>query len=138
MSELEPDRGVRQNPPTIAKRGPSCQRRAAALIARESGWLRITLEEDGVELTDALQRRVTATVDHAPEVSFLEPDSDRVIELADEIRIDWEATDDHGVRAVDLVVRTPAGEQRRRLARTSSGETSARDRHASANAKPSP
>jgi hypothetical protein len=97
-----------------------------SVIARESGWLRITLEEDGVALTDARQRRVTATADHAPEVFFLEPDSDRVIELADEIRIDWEATDDHGVRAVDLIVRTPAGEQRRRLARTSSGETSAR------------
>jgi hypothetical protein len=86
--------------------------------ARESGWLAVLLtDDDGTELTDARQRRVTAIADRAPEVFFLEPDSDRVIELADEIRIDWEATDDHGIRSVDLVVRTRAGEQRKRLAR---------------------
>lgn len=77
----------------------------------------------GEWVRDATARTVRALADEAPLVTLIEPADDRVVDTLEEIPVRWEARDDVGLAAVDLVVRAASGEQRRRLAAFPEGQT---------------
>jgi hypothetical protein len=87
-------------------------------VAREDGPLVLRLRSPGGDwVNDAVERRVHVIADEAPRVSLSDPAIDQVLEEPRSLPIIWEASDDVGLARVDLVVRTPDGQQsRRRLA----------------------
>jgi hypothetical protein len=92
-------------------------RLAGRFVVREDATLGIRVrDEDGSWLRDPSHRTVRALADEAPRVALLEPAVDRVVDLREEVPIGWEARDDVGLAAVDLIVRTTDGREiRRRL-----------------------
>lgn len=92
---------------------------------KDSAKLSVVARFGDVLIPDSAQTAVTAIVDRAPVVT-LEGAPKRVVlggkEEAVEIPIRYQATDDHGLREVHLVMRTATTEERRVLARLD-GET---------------
>jgi hypothetical protein len=86
-------------------------------VVREDGALTISVDDaEGERLKDPVPRTVRVLVDEAPRVALLDPMEDAIVELDEDVPMTWEATDDVGLRSVDLVVETPDGrEVRRRL-----------------------
>ena len=91
---------------------------AGRFVVRDDGILAITIADaDGGRFRDPSQRPVRVVPDLAPRVAMTAPETDLVVELDDDVTVTWEATDDVGLRSVDLVVRTGDGrETRRRIA----------------------
>ena len=91
----------------------------------ETVKLRVVARFGEVVIPDAQDTAVTSIPDRAPDVT-LEGAPKRIVlageEDASEIPIHYEATDDHGLREVHLVMRAAAREERRVLARLD-GET---------------
>jgi len=89
----------------------------AHFVVREDGELSISVDDDeGERLKDPVHRHVRVVVDGAPQVALLSPEEDAIVELEEDVPMAWEATDDIGLRSVDLVIETPDGrEVRRRL-----------------------
>ncbi|MFW6051341.1 MAG: DUF4175 family protein [Myxococcota bacterium] len=96
----------------------------ARFVVRTGGALRIRVQDaEGRWLEDPVRRTVRSLEDRAPRVALRAPESDLTVELEDTVPIAWEATDDVGLRAVELVIRTPSGEDvRRSLLRVPSDE----------------
>ncbi|HBQ12478.1 MAG TPA: hypothetical protein DEF51_15450, partial [Myxococcales bacterium] len=57
---------------------------------------------------------VRVIADEAPRVSLIDPADDLVLDGPEEVAVTWMVIDDVGVASVDLVVRDPRGEERRR------------------------
>ncbi|MCB9591747.1 MAG: DUF4175 family protein [Sandaracinaceae bacterium] len=93
------------------------------IVARTDSELVLRLREpSGDWVRDATPRTIHALVDEAPAVTLVDPLEDLVVTDLAEIPIRWEATDDVGVAAVDLVVRgVDAEEHRRRLSANAEG-----------------
>lgn len=94
-------------------------------VVRTDAELVLRLRQPSGEwVRDAVPRTVRALADQAPAVALLVPAQDLVVNEPEEIPVRWDASDDVGVAAVDLVVRGPDGEeQRRRLASHAEGQT---------------
>ncbi|MDB4941383.1 MAG: hypothetical protein JWP97_917 [Labilithrix sp.] len=91
----------------------------------DSVKLRVIARFGEIIIPDANETRITSIADQAPEVVL--EGAPRRIQLAgeedpSEIPIHYEATDDHGLREIHLVLRAAAREERRVLARLD-GET---------------
>ena len=91
----------------------------------ETVKLRVVARFGNVVIPDAQEASITSIPDRAPDV-VLEGAPKRIVlageEDASEIPIHYEATDDHGLREIHLVMRAAAREERRVLARLD-GET---------------
>ncbi|MCA9610808.1 MAG: DUF4175 family protein [Myxococcales bacterium] len=98
-------------------------------VVRHDADLALRLREpDGEWVRDATPRTVRALADEAPAVSLVAPEADLILETPEEVGVRWEATDDVGLAAIDLVVRGPDGEeQRRRLVSHPEGHTPRED-----------
>ena len=84
-------------------------------VVRDDAMLAIRiLDEADRWLRDPVQRPVRVVEDETPRVALLAPDEDLVVELREEIPLAWEARDDVGLRAVEVVVRTADGREIRR------------------------
>jgi hypothetical protein len=95
---------------------------AATLVARwsvtESRTLRVVARFGQVVIPQRLGLKVTSVADTAPTVTL--EGAPRQVLLVDEVRalpIRYEATDDHGLREVHIVLRSAAREERRVLSR---------------------
>jgi hypothetical protein len=77
---------------------------------------------DGDWIRDAVARSVHVLHDEAPRVALLVPAEDEVVEGDETVPIVYEASDDVGIAAIDLVVRgAGAREQRRRVGAPENG-----------------
>ncbi|MEM9069242.1 MAG: hypothetical protein AAGE52_12080 [Myxococcota bacterium] len=91
-------------------------------VVRESGALLLHVRDaDGRDLRDASARSLRAVEDEVPQISLVEPDADRTVELRDNIPIRYEAQDDVGLGMITLVVEG-AGETVRRTLETLDGD----------------
>ena len=95
---------------------------AGAVVARwsltQDVHLRITARFGDVLIYDPDGLPVDAIPDRAPDVTMEgAPRQALLVEQTGDIPIKWEATDDYGLREVDLVLRSGAREERRVLAR---------------------
>jgi hypothetical protein len=100
---------------------------SATVVARwsvtESRTLRVVARFGDVVIPEKASLRIMSVPDDAPEVHL--EGAPRRVSLVDEVRplpIRYEATDDHGLREVHLVLRSGAREERRVLSRLD-GET---------------
>ena len=76
-------------------------------VVRDDAMLAIlVLDEADRWLRDPVQRPLRIVADETPRVALLSPEEDLVVELREEIPLSWEARDDLGLRAIELVVRT--------------------------------
>lgn len=83
--------------------------------------LRVGARFGGVVVPEVSSVAVDVIPDAAPVAAWKgAPKSVRLLETA-EIPLEWEATDDHGLREVDLVLRAGAKEERRVLAQPDAG-----------------
>ena len=84
-------------------------------VAREDGPIALRLRRpEGDWVRDATSRDVRVIADEAPRVSLIDPADDLVLDGPEEVAVTWMVIDDVGVASVDLVVRDPRGEERRR------------------------
>jgi len=84
-------------------------------VAREDGPVALRLRRpEGDWVRDATGRDVRVIADEAPRVSLIDPPDDLVLEAPEELAVTWTVADDVGIASVDLVVRDPRGEERRR------------------------
>jgi hypothetical protein len=100
---------------------------AGAVVARwslaQSGTLRVVARFGDVVIPQAEALPLTSVPDDAPVVRLDgAPREVRLVDEVDDIPIKYEASDDHGLREVHLVLRCGAREERRVLARLD-GET---------------
>jgi Domain of unknown function (DUF4175) len=100
---------------------------AGALVARwslaQSGTLRVVARFGGVVIPQAETLPLTSVPDDAPVVRLDgAPRQVRLVDEVEDIPIKYEATDDHGLREVHLVLRCAGREERRLLTRLD-GET---------------
>ncbi|MDI1481874.1 DUF4175 family protein [Polyangium sp. y55x31] len=95
----------------------------------ETATLRIAARFGDVRIPQADEQQVTSIPDLAPKV--LVEDAPRTVRMLDEpeIVVSYEATDDHGLREVDLVYRSGGREARRVLSRPQGDPTSDRGSH---------
>lgn len=95
----------------------------------ETATLRIAARFGEVRIPQADEQQVTSIPDLAPKV--LVEDAPRTVRMLDEpeIVVSYEATDDHGLREVDLVYRSGGREARRVLSRPQGDPTSDRGSH---------
>ncbi|MDI1449314.1 DUF4175 domain-containing protein [Polyangium sp. 6x1] len=95
----------------------------------ETATLRIAARFGDVRIPQADVQEVTSIPDLAPKV--LVEDAPRTVRMLDEpeIVVSYEATDDHGLREVDLVYRSGGREARRVLSRPQGDPTSDRGSH---------
>jgi hypothetical protein len=94
-------------------------------VVRQGGPLRIRLRNaEGQWLEDSVIRRLHAIEDHSPSVAMIRPDSDATVQLDEMVEVVWEASDDLGLRSVELVIRTPDGRDRHRSLLREHGTTS--------------
>jgi hypothetical protein len=85
------------------------------VVVREDGALSLRLSEGGDDwVADATTREVRALADEAPRVRLLDPPDDLVLDRPETVAFAYEAVDDVGVEGLELVVRGPDGEERRR------------------------
>ncbi len=84
-------------------------------VVRENAALALRAYSGGHWYEDSQARRVHAVQDHAPS-AVLQPPPLTTVEAQDRVPLTWSAGDDHGLAAVELVIRAPGGpEQRQRL-----------------------
>jgi hypothetical protein len=100
---------------------------AGAVVARwpvnATTALRVVARFGDVVIPEAEALSITSVADESPVVSLEgAPGSMQLVDQADDIPLRYEATDDHGLREVHLVLRSGAREERRVLARLD-GET---------------
>ncbi|MDC0740154.1 DUF4175 family protein [Polyangium mundeleinium] len=95
----------------------------------ETATLRIAARFGDVRIAQADEQEVTSIPDLAPKV--LVEDAPRTVRMLDEpeIVVSYEATDDHGLREVDLVYRSGGREARRVLSRPQGDPKSDRGSH---------
>ncbi|MDI1433014.1 DUF4175 family protein [Polyangium sorediatum] len=95
----------------------------------ESATLRIAARFGDVRIAQADEQEVTSIPDLAPKV--LVEEAPRTVRMLDEpeIVVSYEATDDHGLREVDLVYRSGGREARRVLSRPQGDPKSDRGSH---------
>jgi hypothetical protein len=87
----------------------------AEFVVRQSGPIRIRLQDaHGRWLEDPAGRRIRAIDDEVPAVQLHDPAADLTVELQETVAVDWSASDDLGLRSVDLVVQSPDGRETRR------------------------
>ncbi|AKF06229.1 DUF4175 family protein [Sandaracinus amylolyticus] len=101
------------------------ERWVARFLVRTDGPLSIRLRaDDGRWARDATVRSIHVLPDETPRVSMLSPAEDAIVEGTETLTVLFEAHDDVGVAAVDLVVKGADGrEQRRRIATPEAGRT---------------
>ncbi len=86
------------------------------IVIREDGELAIRLrDEEDRWLRDPARRIVRAIADEAPRLALLSPETDLVVEPGSDVPIAWHASDDVGLRDVQLVVVEPGREEARRV-----------------------
>src|SRR5690606_14075590 len=87
-------------------------------LVRADGRLGVRLRtDDGRWIRDATERTIHVVADETPRISMLSPAEDAVVEGDETLPVLFEAHDDVGVVAIDLVVRgADAQETRRRIA----------------------
>lgn len=84
------------------------------LAARASGPLALRVLHDEVWYEDNTARALIVQDDRAPEVRLTAgPTDGAVVQLGDVVSLGFEATDDHGLAAVELALRLPTGEETR-------------------------
>ncbi|MBJ71707.1 MAG: hypothetical protein CMN31_10260, partial [Sandaracinus sp.] len=84
-------------------------------VVRASGPLELQVRDlEGRDLRDATRRSLRAIADRAPRVTLREPTQDLLVELPDPVLLRFEAEDDIGLAAIELVIETATGEQLRR------------------------
>ena len=90
---------------------------SARLILREDGAITLRVRDvHGATIRDGTSRAVRLARDEAPRVSLIAPAIDVTVDLAEEIVIAYDASDDVGLTQLELVARMGDGrEQRRRL-----------------------
>lgn len=82
--------------------------------ARHSDTYRIRIESEGVRYEDPRTIQVKVAADTKPNIEIEEPQNGAFVTADASIALRFVATDDVGVAAVDLFVRTPAGVERQR------------------------
>jgi hypothetical protein len=89
----------------------------ARFVAREDGALVLRARSSGAWVHDATARNVRTREDEAPRVVLSTPSEDLILDEAEQVAIEWEASDDVGIAHVELVVRARDGrESKRRVA----------------------
>ncbi len=103
---------------------------AGSLVVMASGEYRFELESQaGERWTSPRGMPIRVEPDRPPEVRLLEPARDRVVRERDAVDLLFDARDDFGLGALQLVWRVvgrPEGEQRRPLARPADGSRAER------------
>src|SRR6185295_16340302 len=88
----------------------------ARFVVRESSPLAVRLFSDDHWYEDATPRSIRAIEDHKPQVVLRVPEGGTTVQAQDSVSLRYNARDDHGLSAVELVIRAQNGdEQRRRL-----------------------
>lgn len=83
---------------------------ATSMVIRRDGFYRIELQaEDGTVVPGAVEYVIDVLEDAPPSVSITKPGRDMRPTTVDEVFIEAEATDDFGVRQLELVVRVNGG-----------------------------
>lgn len=84
------------------------------LVARTGGALALRVLHDEVWYEDNEPRALIVQDDRAPEVKLTAgPTDGAVVQLTDTVGLGFEASDDHGLAAVELALRLPSGEETR-------------------------
>jgi hypothetical protein len=131
-AEIVIDLPVAPAGPDRAEAGPRTQRLAlqvsgerdlaGGFLVDASGTYRFRfLDGRGKPLAEGPPIGITVEPDAFPEVSITSPAQEIEVDPAARVRVEWHATDDVGLRELVLVIKPPAGEERRRPLRTFSG-----------------
>ncbi|HVH40497.1 MAG TPA: DUF4175 family protein, partial [Gemmatimonadaceae bacterium] len=81
---------------------------------RENGFYRVDLvAADGRRVSGGVQYAVEALADRAPEVKIVTPGRDTKVTALEEVTIEATASDDFGVRSLELRYRVNGGEEKR-------------------------
>ncbi len=87
---------------------------SGTLVVRKSGTYAVAFyNKSGRELVRGPEVTLTAEPDAPPQVSLLLPASDLEVDPSGEVVLRWEATDDHGLSALELVFQPPSGTETR-------------------------
>jgi len=99
----------------------------ASFVADTDGPLEIYVESArGERRVDYRARSIRVQLDEAPQVALISPEKDLVVEATQPILLKHNATDDHGVQELTLLIKLPSGEHLRRAILTPSDEPQAR------------
>jgi hypothetical protein len=95
----------------------------ASFVADTDGRLEIYVESArGERRIDHRARSIRVQLDEPPQVSIIAPQEDLVVEAQQRILLQHNATDDHGVHELTLIIKLPNGEHLRRSLLTPSDE----------------
>ncbi|MGB8224295.1 MAG: DUF4175 family protein [Polyangiales bacterium] len=87
----------------------------ASFVADTDGPLQIYVESTrGERRVDHRARSIRVQLDEPPQVSIIAPQEDLVVEAQQGILLQHEATDDHGLHELTLIIKLPNGEHIRR------------------------
>ena len=99
----------------------------ASFVADTDGPLEIYVESArGERRVDYRARSIRVQLDEAPQVVLLSPEKDLVVEATQPILLKHNATDDHGVQELTLLIKLPSGEHLRRAILTPSDDPQTR------------
>ncbi len=86
---------------------------SGTLVVRKSGTYAVAFyNKSGRELVRGPEVTLTAEPDAPPQVSLLLPASDLEVDPSGEVVLRWDATDDHGLSALELVFQPPRAPRR--------------------------
>jgi len=87
-----------------------------AITVTQPGEYEIEVTAPGLEKPVSIARgAVRLETDQPPEVDFLTSDRNRLVNLGSSIKLDVQASDDYGLRAIEVTVRTPDSETPQRI-----------------------
>ncbi len=99
---------------TVALKAGSEGRLEGSLRANQSGWYRIELQAPSGEFVEgSLRYRIDLLEDVGPTVVFTRPGRDAQATNVEEVFAEARATDDYGIRALELVYRVNGGEEKK-------------------------
>jgi gas vesicle protein len=86
----------------------------ARFVVRESAPFALRLHSGRHWYEDSTRRSVKAIADQKPTAKLAPPLGGTTVEAESEVRLQWNAGDDHALQVVELVIRSQYGEEQRR------------------------
>jgi hypothetical protein len=80
------------------------------VVTSGGSWRAVIITDEG-EVLDPVAHRIVVEVDPPPQVTLLQPATDRVVQLDDIVDISFEAKDDHGLGAARITVKRQGAPQ---------------------------